>query len=73
MNLSAIRGQVKALEALFVRLEGISDNSTNAAKIGKVLEEIVRKAHDFPASDLTIAPGRSRKAKFEESPAERNR
>jgi hypothetical protein len=54
-NLSAIRGQAKDLEALFVRLEGISDNSANATEMGEVLEEIVRKAYDFPSNDLTLA------------------
>ncbi|KIM96593.1 hypothetical protein OIDMADRAFT_132009, partial [Oidiodendron maius Zn] len=54
-NRSALRCQAKALEALFVRLEGISDKPTNADEIRKVLEEIIRKAHDVPASDLNIA------------------
>ena len=50
-----MRGQAKALGALFVRLESISDKSTNTAEMQQVLEEIIRKAHDFPASDLIIA------------------
>lgn len=52
-NLSAMRAQANDLEALFARLEGISDKSTNAAEMREVLEEIIRKAHVFPASDLT--------------------
>jgi hypothetical protein len=43
-----------ALEALFARLEGIPDKSTSAVEIREVLEEIIQKAHDFPASDLVI-------------------
>lgn len=54
-NLSAMRGRAQALEVLFARLEGIPDKSTNAAEIQEVLEEIIRKAHDFTASDLVIA------------------
>jgi hypothetical protein len=50
-----MRVQAKALEALLVRLEGIPDKSTNAAEMGEVLEEIIRRAHDFPANDLTLA------------------
>lgn len=42
-----MRAQANDLEALFVRLEGISDKSTNAAEMREVLEEIIRKAHVF--------------------------
>jgi hypothetical protein len=50
-----MRGRAQALETLFARLEGIPDKSTSAAEIREVLEEIIRKAHEFPASDLVIA------------------
>jgi hypothetical protein len=50
-----MRSQAKALETLFVRLEGIPAKSTNAPEMGEVLEEIVRKAHDFPVVDLVAA------------------
>jgi len=50
-----MRGRAQALEALFARLEGIPDKSTCAVEIREVLEEIIQKAHDFPASDLVIA------------------
>jgi hypothetical protein len=34
--------------------KGILDNATNAAEIRVVLEEIIRKAHEFTASDLDV-------------------
>lgn len=50
-----MRGRAEALEALFARLEGMSDPSASAVEMRDVLEEIVQKAHAFTASDLVTA------------------
>jgi hypothetical protein len=48
-SLNDMRDQAKALEDLFIRLEGIPDHSTRVNEIREVLEEIVQKAHEFTA------------------------
>jgi hypothetical protein len=55
LSLSTIRGQAKSLEALFVQLEAIPDKSRDTAKLQQILQQIIREAHDIPASDLVIA------------------
>ena len=55
-SLDNARIRARALEVLFVRLEGIAEPSTKTAEMREVLEKIIQQAHELTAAtDLSIA------------------
>ena len=54
-RLKSVRDRARALEALFTRLERISDPSAETAEVQEVLGEIVKEAHEITMADLGFA------------------
>lgn len=55
-RLKCVRDRARALQALFTRLERISDPSGGTAEVQEILEEIVMEAHEITtAADLSLA------------------